>query len=169
MMTFNETQKFRNTWFWFAVAAGAVFLIINMLLFKQTMGNTSPAIHFLMLVSVLGSCVIFWFMKLNTHIDSTGISVKFFVIFQSKNEWKWGEIQRAYVREYKPLLEYGGWGVRYSWRNGRAYNVKGKTGLQLELKNGKKILIGTQQKDELNRILSYLREQYRIDAIEIMG
>lgn len=168
-MTFNEIQRFRNTWFWFAVAVGAFILIANMLVFKETLSNTSPAIYFLMLVSVLGASLIFWFMKLNTHIDSTGISVKFFVIFQSKNEWKWGEIQRAYVREYKPLLEYGGWGIRYSWRNGRAYNVQGKTGLQLELKNGKKILIGTQQKEELNRVLAYLQEQYRIDAIEITG
>ena len=35
-----------------------------------------------------------------------------------------------------------------------AYNVKGKMGLQLVLKNGKKILIGTQKTEELKQILA---------------
>ncbi len=34
-----------------------------------------------------------------------------------------------------------------------AYNVKGKMGLQLVLKNGKKNLIGTQKAEELKQIL----------------
>ena len=42
---------------------------------------------------------------------------------------------------------------------GKAYNVSGNRGLQLELSSGKKILIGSQRADELARIL-----QERMDA-----
>jgi hypothetical protein len=38
-----------------------------------------------------------------------------------------------------------------------AYNVKGNMGLQIELKSGKKILIGTQIKYQLNRVLTTYR------------
>ena len=43
------------------------------------------------------------------------------------------------------MMEYGGYGMRSGSRKyGKAYNVSGKTGLQLYLSNGKKLLIGTQ-------------------------
>ena len=44
---------------------------------------------------------------------------------------------------YSPLREYGGWGIRYGW-NGKAYNVSGNQGIQLELSEGRRVLIGTQ-------------------------
>ena len=65
----------------------------------------------------------------------------------------------AYLRE-KPIgylllaiplaiiAEYGGWGVRMR-RGGMAYNVSGDRGVQLELMDGKRILIGSQRAGEL--------------------
>ncbi|MBP6302647.1 MAG: hypothetical protein KBB37_04880 [Bacteroidia bacterium] len=167
MTTFNELQKFKNTWFWFILAGGSIYLIVNILIYKKSITFLPPSIHFIMLFSTMGSAIVFWVMRLKTKIDSTGIEVQLSAFARSKHEWKWGEIKRAYVRQYKPLLEYGGWGIRYSFKNGRAFNVKGKIGLQLELNDGKKILIGTQQKDELNTVLAYLRNQYRIECIEV--
>lgn len=128
-----------------------------------------PALHFLLLFSALCSAIVFLLLKLETKIDSTGIFIRFSFIPGSRKQWNWGDIQRAYIRTYKPVTEYGGWGIRYTFRNGRAFNVSGKTGLQLELKNGKKVLIGTQQEAELNKVLAYLKQQYHIDAIEATG
>jgi hypothetical protein len=58
------------------------------------------------------------------------------------------EIASAFSREYSPIREYGGWGVRVS-RSGRAYNAYGKRGVQLVLRDGSKILIGSQRSEEL--------------------
>jgi hypothetical protein len=66
---------------------------------------------------------------------------------------KWNEVQQCYIREYSPIFEYGGWGWRYSFSNGRAYNVSGKIGLQIVLKNGKRILIGTQKANKLKEYI----------------
>ena len=53
------------------------------------------------------------------------------------------------ARTYRPILEYGGWGVRRGWGGGRAYNVRGNRGVQLVLDDGTRILVGSQRPEEL--------------------
>jgi hypothetical protein len=71
----------------------------------------------------------------------------------------WHEISEAYVRKYDAISEYGGWGLKVGafWRKskGIAINVSGDTGIQLELKNGKKILIGTKLEDQAKQVISH--------------
>jgi hypothetical protein len=54
------------------------------------------------------------------------------------------ELDHFSLKEYDAIKEYGGWGLR-SKKNKKAYTVSGKHGIQLLLKNGKMILIGTQK------------------------
>ncbi len=58
-------------------------------------------------------------------------------------------IGQAKVRQYSPIKEYGGWGVRLNRLNGRAYNAHGTMGVQLLLVNGALILVGSQRPQEL--------------------
>jgi hypothetical protein len=60
------------------------------------------------------------------------------------------------ARTYKPLSEYGGWGIKYG-RSGWAYNIIGDQGVQLELDNGKRILIGSQHAEELEQAINTYR------------
>ena len=69
------------------------------------------------------------------------------------------DIERYEIRKYKPILEYGGWGVKQGKKSvGKAYNVRGNIGLQLYLTNGKKVLIGTQRGDALLRAMKKMME-----------
>jgi hypothetical protein len=54
----------------------------------------------------------------------------------------------AYPRSYNALREFGGWGIRWG-RDGRAFNMRGGLGVQLVLKSGQKVLIGSQRPEEL--------------------
>jgi hypothetical protein len=54
----------------------------------------------------------------------------------------------AEPRTYSPVLEFGGWGIRVGG-GGMAYNVSGNEGVQLVLKSGRRVLIGTRQPDVL--------------------
>ncbi len=58
-------------------------------------------------------------------------------------------IGEAAVRQYSPIKEYGGWGVRINRHNGRAYSAYGASGVQLVLADGMRLLIGTQRPQEL--------------------
>lgn len=58
------------------------------------------------------------------------------------------EIASAEVRTYSPIMEYGGWGIRWG-PGGKAYNARGNRGVQLVLRSGERVLVGSQRPEEL--------------------
>jgi hypothetical protein len=73
-------------------------------------------------------------------------------------------VEKSYVRTYKPIAEYGGWGLRSGiFGNGQAFNVYGNTGLQLELKNRKKLLFGTQKKYEIEKAIEQIKPNQSLE------
>jgi hypothetical protein len=50
---------------------------------------------------------------------------------------------------YRPLREYGGWGIKGWSRRKVAYNVRGDRGALLTLSDGRTVLLGSQQPDAL--------------------
>ncbi len=99
---------------------------------------------------ILGVAIAISFMRLHTIIDNEGVEITF-IPFAYKKKWKWDEIGQSYVRTYG-LMDFGGWGYRISGE-GKAYNTKGKYGVQLVLKNGSRIMIGTQHPEEIKNYL----------------
>lgn len=84
--------------------------------------------------------------RLNTEITEDAISFRFRPFYRSGKVIHRDEIASFKVGTYNPILEYGGWGIRQGWQKKKvAYNVSGKEGLTLTLKNGKSILIGTRR------------------------
>jgi hypothetical protein len=66
------------------------------------------------------------------------------------------DIAKIYIRKYEPVGEFGGWGVRWGMSGGRkdrCYSTRGNMGIQIELKDGNKILIGTQKPNEWQSII----------------
>jgi hypothetical protein len=106
-------------------------------------------------VILLLIALLLFILKLKTRIDDIGIYYQFYPIHFTYRVITWNEITTCYVRNYNAIFEYGGWGFKSSLRRkkGKSFTVKGKIGLQLELKNGKKLLIGTQKKEEIQRVL----------------
>ncbi len=137
---FTEKQRFTQWWFWVIMLLVAAFAFIS----------ANSNLEYVVAIAVI---LLFFILNLNTEISSEGVQVQFFPFHLKNKFFAWDEIVKAEVREYSPLLEYGGWGIRRG-KSGVAYNVKGNMGLQLVLKNGKKILIGTQKAEELKQILA---------------
>jgi len=63
------------------------------------------------------------------------------------------KVRACEARTYRPIREYGGWGVRCGRKGDRAYNVRGNRGVQVELSSGESILIGSQRADELASVI----------------
>ncbi len=62
-----------------------------------------------------------------------------------------GEITSANMVDYRGLVEYGGWGIRFrllSYRN-RSYTMSGHQGVMLKTIYGNEILLGTDRGDDL--------------------
>ena len=139
--TFYEIQQFRQVWIWIIILVVLFALIIPILV-----GMVSILISVILVSFGFGFIWLFWKMKLITAIKEDGIQIKFspFTNFTIP----FNEIKKYEIRQYKPILEYGGWGIRFN-RAGKAYTVSGTIGLQIGLYNGKGILIGTQNPDAL--------------------
>jgi hypothetical protein len=110
---------------------------------------------FVILYSILTIYFVIFFptIKLVTTINQDGIFVKYhFFPFKLKRKFLWSEIKSCGSRKYKPILEYGGWGIKFGFGSGTAYSMSGNIGLQLRLMNKKFVLIGTQKSEKINAI-----------------
>ena len=85
-------------------------------------------------------------------MDERGISYRFYPFQLTTKLISWDTMHKCNTRRYKPIMEYGGWGFRIGL-GGKALNVKGNRGVQIELKNGKRLLIGTQKPNEAQQVI----------------
>jgi hypothetical protein len=168
--TFTEEQRFSRHFVIPFVIFVTLFTvaplgwgIIQQIIFGKPYGDHSLTDVSLLISGCLSFIVVLlvdWLLikaKLTTEINSETIRYRFYPFILRDRFIYWNEIEKSYVRKYKPILEYGGWGIRYGiGGNGRAFNMKGRYGLQLELKNGKKLLIGTQKPEEITELLDTL-------------
>lgn len=119
----------------------------------QSGRETNWAFYLPGLIIPLIVLLLFLIFRLDSEVRPDGVYVRFFPLATKLKRYGWEEIDKAYIRTYSPLREYGGWGVRYGAK-GKALNVSGNQGLQLELKNNKRLLIGTRRPEALAQALT---------------
>jgi hypothetical protein len=155
---YREVQRFRQVWVWVVVLvlAGLMWYatIMQIVLDTPFGGTPMPDIALVMFWFVfgLGLPALFLFGRLVTEVRDDGIYIRFFPFHWSYRRIAFTEMKQVIVREYRPIREYGGWGIR-SGREGKAYNVSGDRGVQMELVNGERVLIGSQRAEELWRAI----------------
>jgi hypothetical protein len=153
---FAEEQSFRQAWVW-ALMLGVLLMLVGIfaavILGAPNKGGTLEGLVGIGvgIVLVVGAAVLMYVMRLSVRVDATGLHVRFFPLVRKDIPLE--EIARWEARTYRPILEYGGWGIRCSWK-GMAYNVSGNRGVQLEFTNGKRLLIGSQHPEELATAIS---------------
>ncbi len=103
---------------------------------------------------------LFLLLKLETEVRPDGLYVRYFPFHIHFKRFGPEDLSEYYARRYKPIMEYGGWGIRCSLRNGKAYNVSGNRGVQLVLSSGKKLLIGSQKADEFETAIRSIMENH---------
>ncbi|MBU2928505.1 hypothetical protein [Winogradskyella psychrotolerans] len=159
MKIFKEEQRFNQLWLIVILLVSAIVPIsIYVKEYLEDPSKNSTLELFSLILIVLFATGFIFFFKLTTRIDDKGIHYKFFPFHWNLKSIQWNEIDKAYVRTYDPLGEYGGWGLKggilWNKAKGKAINVSGDIGIQLLLKNGKKLLIGTQKENEAKHVLT---------------
>ena len=94
--------------------------------------------------------IMFSTMTMRTRVDGDGIHIR--TLYVVRRKLPFAEIESAEAVVYRPLRDYGGWGLRLG-PAGKAYNMKGNRGVQLRLKNGGGVLVGSGRSEELARII----------------
>ncbi len=157
---FEEKQYFRQIWLWIIVlTVNGVFLygVFRQMALKEDFGTEPMPDMALILLTLfnLALAAFLLFVRLETKVDEEGVYYRYYPL-QSFKKITWDHMERAYVRRYNPLREYGGWGLRGSWKKGWAYNVSGKHGLQLVYDRNKRLLLGTGKPEVLETELKKL-------------
>ena len=140
---FEENQKFTQWWLWMILLS---FPIISFFPFDENDINTY---HVLIGITFP---LLFYLFELRVKVNEQGLHYQFFPFHFKSYMIKKNEIEEIEAVQYKPLVDYGGWGIRYGFK-GKAYNVSGNLGVRVHLKNGRNILFGSQKYKELEKAL----------------
>ena len=96
--------------------------------------------------------VFFIFLRLETRVDDENLEFRYFPVHLSWKKIPFAEIEKAEATEYRPIREFGGWGIRFG-RHGKAYTVSGNRGVRITMKNGRKFILGSKNADELELVI----------------
>lgn len=159
---FKETQRFKQWWIiiiLIAIFGIWIWGIIQQIIFEIPFGNRPVSNLGLILIGIIAllPLILVFSFKMVTEIRDNGIYYRLFPITRFK-KIKPDEIKEWTVAEYNPVKEFGGWGLRFSFRKkgGKAINMAGKMGLRIILTSGKKILIGTQNPEGIKEAMKKL-------------
>ena len=90
-------------------------------------------------------CVAIGSLRMKTTVTPEGVTVSYGFL---STRVALPDIARAQAVVYRPLRDYGGWGIR-GFGNRRAWNVRGDRGVLLVRRDGSTLLIGSQRPREL--------------------
>ena len=146
---FTEIQKFRQWWVWtiLLISCGIPLYII----FNDTTKSLYSYDGLFTIIILVSVILVMWFTKLETVITEKSIQVKYFPFVN-----KTFDIQDI---AFMKVIDYGfvgGWGIRLWTQYGTIYNISGSKGLHIQLKNGKRYVIGTQKPEELQKIIAQI-------------
>ena len=166
---YREVQQFRQPLLWLvvlAVVGVSIYGAVQQLGMGQPFG-TNPAPDAGMIGVVLifgfGFPLLFYVANLTTEVRGDGLYFRFFPFHWSFHKIPFEELEAYEVRTYRPLRDYGGWGIRYG-RMGKAYNVSGNQGVQFGLTNGDRLMIGSQRPHEFAEALDVAMRGAQKDA-----
>ena len=114
---FYEVQRVTQIWIWIVVAAIDLYFLyafVQQIFLRMPFGEKpvpDAVLYFILFILILVSTILAT-VRLETAIDSSGISYRFLPILCSFRNISFDELEQAYLREYKPIREYGGWGIR---------------------------------------------------------
>jgi hypothetical protein len=151
---FREVQRIRQFWIWLIIvflAALCWYGFVEQILMQRPFGSrAAPDIVIIIFWLVFGIALPAFlpFTKLSTEVHEDGIYIQLFPLHWSPRRIDCARLKSYAVRTYRPIREYGGWGIRKG-RQGMAYNMSGNRGVQLELADGERVLIGSQKPEEL--------------------
>ena len=115
----REVQRFRQFWVWLIVLIITLLVwysMVSQLIFYIPFGsNPMPDLLLLLfwLLFGIGLPVFLFFCKLIIDVHSNGIYIKYIPFHRTYKKIAFHELEKYEVLTYRPIRDYGGWGIRY--------------------------------------------------------
>ena len=150
---FREQQRISMWWVWLAVFVPAgimASIFVEQILHGRPHGE-HPGPDWLVWVLTVFLCIcvpaLLLILSLTVTVDSGGVHIRYYPFV--RRTIPFGDIRAFRARRYRPIREFGGWGIRTGLGNKSAYNASGDLGVELYLKNGRSIMLGSQRHHDL--------------------
>ena len=88
-------------------------------------------------------------LHMTTEVTPADVRVWFGWVPVYRRALPLGDIRRVELVTFRPIADYGFWGVRSGRDGDRALDRRGNRGVRLELADGSFLVIGSQRPDEL--------------------
>jgi hypothetical protein len=151
---FKEEQTYKGTWVMYLILMLEIptLILVGVVVFNTESEKQEGmiALGAVICIMVLAMTLIFN-IKLETRIDQLGIHYKYFPFIKWRMIEK-SRILEARVHSFSPISDHGGWGIKGN-KSTKAYTILGDSGLEIDLGEKKKILIGTQKPKELSEFI----------------
>jgi hypothetical protein len=156
-----EEQRFRQWWIWVivvVVAAIGWWGFVQQIVLGEPFGNNPAsdlAVWLLWVFIGLGLPLLFLFIRLTIEVTADEVVIRYRPLV--KRRIPLADIEGVRARTYRAVREYGGWGIKgWSFKN-VAYNVSGDRGVQLTLRDGRRVMLGSRHPDELAQAIETQR------------
>lgn len=148
---FREEQRFGQWWLWalVLVGAGAGWLPLVLTLSGADGSQTGPWWLVVATAAALGVGLplLVGVARLIVEVGADRVTIRFRPFTVRTIDL--AEVTSAEAVTYRPVRDYGGWGVKGWTRRKVAYNVSGNRGVLLTLRDGRTVLLGSQQPEAL--------------------
>ena len=166
---YREVQQLRQVWLWALVliAAGAAWWgVVSLILASVSGENHAPSTVLIIatlpaLLVGVGVPLLVFFTRLVTEVRSDGIYFQLSPFHRTFRRIPFEDVKQCEVRTYR-FTDYGGWSIRHG-KDGWAYNISGFRGVQLELMDGRRIMLGSQRPEELCEAIRTHRTQQAVE------
>ena len=145
---FEEVQPFDLAWLWMLLGIEVLVIFIPLIVAGTPWWTILMVAVFMALILSLLSAT-----NLQTRMDYEGVHYRMKPFHLKPQFIPWEKIDMIQVRPYNPLREDGGYGLRVR-RNRKAYNVGSRHCIAIVTKEGKHVVIGTQDPESANAFLS---------------
>jgi hypothetical protein len=148
---FEEKQKcnLKAIWIFIIAVSCFMFTISAFELSSAFHAEKGASINYFALIFPLligaGLPLFLYSLTMTTIVNREGIIIKYFPI--GKAVIKADDIRSLEMRSYKAFNEFGGWGIKYGFGK-KCYTMSGDKGVEIKLKSGGCILIGSQHNNE---------------------
>ncbi len=154
MVRLREQQSLTENAVWRALAGVAVVVplavAVGLALAGRAPASANLALAIVPPLLAAGAIVaLSSFCRLIVEVRDDGVYVRFTPFQRRFRGFPAEEIVGAAARTYRPLRDYGGWGIRLAPGGRRAYTVAGNRGCELVLADGRRIMLGSRDPERL--------------------
>ncbi|MYI06381.1 MAG: hypothetical protein F4059_03410 [Gemmatimonadetes bacterium] len=141
---------------WGACLAGVIGTVTSLMEAVEIAGRYGDGLSGSMVLTLAGIGVVVllvgsataMFIRLDVEVRADHIFIAFGPVNLVRKRIRFSDIESVRALTYRPLLEFGGWGIR--WRPGRtAWSIRGNQAAAVTLSSSKQIYVGSQHPQRL--------------------